>query len=267
LLTDQSLVTGKTRVLGVPISLVDLPRAAAQIISWGRSKRTAHFVFLRDTPSVALVAEEPHLLALHERASLVVADGMPLLWTCRLYGHRRDIGRVAGADLVDSVCKLSLKTGQSHYLYGGKPNVAEKMAETLLKRYPRLKIAGICTPPFLDIGPDFELSGSSLKDVEAIRESGADFIWVGISTPKQEYWIAKAAHVIRRGVFLGVGAAFDFHSGNIQRAPDWMRNNGLEWLYRFYKEPRRLWRRYLILAPLFVFRAAVEFARTLKEAR
>jgi N-acetylglucosaminyldiphosphoundecaprenol N-acetyl-beta-D-mannosaminyltransferase len=254
-------------VLGVPISLIDLPGAASQISKWALAKQKAHLVFVRDTPSVALVAGEPLLLELHEEASLVVADGTPLVWVCRINGHGKDIGRVPGADLVDSVCQLSLSTRQSHYFYGGRPQVAKTMAELLLKRYRGLKIAGICTPPVLNIGPDFELSGPNLEDVEKIRASGADFVWVGISTPKQEYWIAKAAQLVGQGVFLGVGAAFDFHSGNVKRAPRWMRNNGLEWLYRFYKEPRRLWRRYLILAPLFVFKAAAEVAdRSLRRA-
>jgi N-acetylglucosaminyldiphosphoundecaprenol N-acetyl-beta-D-mannosaminyltransferase len=97
--------------------------------------------------------------------------------------------------------------------------------------------------------------------VESIRESGADFIWVGISSPKQEYWMAKAAPMVGRGIFIGVGAAFDFHSGAVQRAPGWMRNNGLEWLHRLCSEPRRLWRRYLVLAPLFVFKIALELSR------
>jgi N-acetylglucosaminyldiphosphoundecaprenol N-acetyl-beta-D-mannosaminyltransferase len=110
----------------------------------------------------------------------------------------------------------------------------------------------------LQIASDFRLSGASLAEAESIRASGADFVWVGISSPKQEYWMAEAAPVLGRGVLIGVGAAFDFHSGAIKRAPKWMRNNGLEWLHRLCSEPRRLWRRYLVLAPYFVFKVLVD---------
>jgi N-acetylglucosaminyldiphosphoundecaprenol N-acetyl-beta-D-mannosaminyltransferase len=251
----------RTRVLDVPISLIDLPGATQQISEWARDKTTARTVFVRDSPSVVLVSEQKELLLLHEQASLVVADGAPLFWICRKYSGAGEIGRVPGADLVDSVCRQSLLTGQSHFFYGGKPTVAQTMANLLSEKYPGLKVAGTCCPPMLDIGPDFNLHGSNLEDVQCIRESGADFIWVGISTPKQEYWISKAAPEIGHGVFIGVGAAFDFHSGNVQRAPAWMRNNGLEWLHRLVSEPRRLWRRYLVLAPRFAFRALLELSR------
>ncbi|WP_342733640.1 WecB/TagA/CpsF family glycosyltransferase [Bradyrhizobium sp. B117] len=252
---------GQTRILGVPISLTDLSRASRQISGWARAKTRSYAVFVRDTPSVALVAGEPHLLALHEKASLVVADGLPLVWTCRIYGRAKDINRVPGADLVDEMCKLSLVTGQSHYFYGGRPQVAQRMAEKLSERYPGLKIAGICCPPMLNVDANFRFEGPSLRDLEAIRDSGADFVWVGISTPKQEYWIGKATELVPQGVFLGVGAAFDFHAGSIPRAPNWMKNNGLEWFYRLCKEPRRLWRRYLVLAPIFVIKSTAEFTR------
>ena len=148
---------------------------------------------------------------------------------------------------MDAVCKASLLTGQSHFFYGGKPGVAQTMTEVLSVRYPGLRVAGMCSPPWLNIGPDFRLLGACREDLEAIRASNADIIWVGISSPKQEYWIAKAARAVDRGVFIGVGAAFDFHSGNVRRAPLWMRNNGLEWFHRLINEPRRLWRRYRYL--------------------
>ncbi|WP_354125563.1 WecB/TagA/CpsF family glycosyltransferase [Bradyrhizobium sp. LB8.2] len=202
--------------------------------------------------------KQTELFDLHRDADLIVADGTPLVWVAQVKGFRDSIGRVPGADLVDAVCRLSLSTGQSHFFYGGKPGVAQRMAETLSQRYPGLRVAGIYSPPMLNIGPDFDVLELCREDMEVIRASNAGIVWVGISSPKQEYWIAKAAHAVGRGVFIGVGAAFDFHSGDIQRAPAWMRNNGLEWLYRLIREPRRLWRRYLILAPMFVLRVTAE---------
>lgn len=248
----------RMRVLGVPISLVNLNRAVEHISGWAAAKSGAHTVFLREVASLMLAIEQPSLLELHEKASLVLADGTPLLWIGRLSGHGKELGRIAGADLVDAVCHHSLTTGQTHYFYGGKPGVAQTMADSLSRKYPGLKVAGVWCPPMLQIASDFRLSGASLAEAESIRASGADFVWVGISSPKQEYWMAEAAPVLGRGVLIGVGAAFDFHSGAIKRAPKWMRNNGLEWLHRLCSEPRRLWRRYLVLAPYFVFKVLVD---------
>jgi N-acetylglucosaminyldiphosphoundecaprenol N-acetyl-beta-D-mannosaminyltransferase len=254
----------QTSVLGVPVSLIDLPRATAQISQWAAGKMRPHFVFVREVASLMLAREEPRLLELHKQASLIVPDGMPLVWISRLKGFGTEVGRVAGADLVKSVCELSMATGQSHYFYGGKPGVAQRMADNLAKAFPGLKIAGVRSPPMLDIGPDFSFAGSSMADVEAIRDSGADFVWVGVSSPKQEYWMAKAAPLIGSGVFVGVGAAFDFHAGTVQRAPAWMQRNGLEWLHRLCSEPQRLWRRYLVLAPRFVVGCMFELFRESK---
>ncbi|MGY4458013.1 WecB/TagA/CpsF family glycosyltransferase [Bradyrhizobium sp. LB13.1] len=220
--------------------------------------RKAYSVFVRDVPSLMLALRQPELCNLHQTADLVVADGAPLVWVAKMKGHGDEIGRVPGADLVDEVCKFSLSSGQSHFFYGGKPGVAQRMADILTRRYPGLRVAGIITPPMLDIGPNFDLLKSCREDIDEIRVSNADVIWVGISSPKQEYWIAKATAIIDRGVLIGVGAAFDFHSGAVKRAPAWMRNHGLEWLHRLMSDPRRLWRRYLVLAPMFVVKAIGE---------
>lgn len=239
-------------VLGVPVSLVNLQRSVALVGAWAR-KGPARTVFVREVPSLMLAVDTPALRDLHAHADLVVPDGTPLVWVGRLQGHGAEIGRVAGADLMDAVCAASLITGQSHFFFGGKPGVAEEAARRLSERHPGLKLAGCFSPPMRYIGPDFELDAEARAEIDRIAASGADFIWVGISSPKQEYWMMQAAPIVGRGVFFGVGAAFDFHSGAVQRAPGWMRNNGLEWLHRLLSEPRRLWRRYLILAPRFVW--------------
>lgn len=248
----------RTNVLGIPVSLVNLVQATKQISAWALDGRKAYSVFVRDVPSLMLALRHSELCDLHHTADLVVADGMPLVWVAQMKGHGDEIGRVPGADLVEEVCKLSLSSGQSHFFYGGKPGVAQTMADNLTRRYPGLRVAGISSPPMLDIGPDFDLLKACRADIEEIRASNPDVVWVGISSPKQEYWIAKAAATIDRGVFIGVGAAFDFHSGAVKRAPAWMRNNGLEWLHRLMSDPRRLWRRYLVLAPMFVVKVLGE---------
>lgn len=238
-------------VLGVPISVVNLPHTVAAVTQWARGDEP-RIIFVREVASLMLAVENRKLRDLHDHASLVVPDGTPLVWIGRLRGIGHEMGRVPGTDLVDAVCKASLETGQGHYFYGGKPGVAEEMARRLGAKYRGLRVAGTCSPPIRDIGPEFQFSEKGLAELEAIRQSGANFVWIGMSSPKQEYWMMKAAPLVGRGVFFGVGAAFDFHSGAVARAPCWMRDNGLEWLHRLLSEPRRLWRRYLLLAPKFL---------------
>lgn len=252
----------QTFILGVPISLVDLPRATESAIYWaeGSSPRT---VFVREVASLMLALEQPALMELHQHADLIVPDGTPLVWIARAKGFGREIGRVPGADLLDCVCQASLKTGQSHFFYGGKPGVAERMAENLQAKYPGLKVAGTLSPPMRDVGPDLEITGDVAQEIALIKEANPSFIWIGISSPKQEYWMTKAAPVVGHGVFFGIGAAFDFHAGTVKRAPKWMRDNGLEWLHRLASEPKRLWRRYLILGPKFAALAIGETLNTL----
>ncbi|WP_425414091.1 WecB/TagA/CpsF family glycosyltransferase [Pleomorphomonas oryzae] len=201
-----------------------------------------------------LAASDPTLLQIHEKALLVVPDGMPLVWIGRLMGYGKAIGRVTGADLVDALCSHSLYTGQSHYFYGGKPGVAAEMARRLVEKFPGLKIAGVFSPPMRALGRGQATSDEIYSEIENIRISRPDFVWVGISSPKQEIWMDLATPLLGNGVCIGVGAAFDFQSGSVARAPKWMRDNGLEWLHRLSSEPKRLWKRYLLLAPLFIIR-------------
>ncbi|KAA5603674.1 WecB/TagA/CpsF family glycosyltransferase [Blastochloris sulfoviridis] len=255
--TREAVDRGTLRVLGVPVSLVDMAGAVDTVTGWGRSG-PAKTVFVRDVHGLMLALQNPALLALHERASLVVPDGMPLTWVGRLRGFGSRIGRVPGADLMAEVCRASAGTGLRHFFFGGKPGVAETLVERLTQTYPGLQIAGTFSPPMRSIEADAPLSPEEAREIEIIRQAAPDIIWVGLSTPKQEYWMMKAAPHLPHGVLLGVGAAFDFHSGLVRRAPPWMRDNGLEWLHRLASEPRRLWRRYLVLAPLFVVKVIEE---------
>jgi N-acetylglucosaminyldiphosphoundecaprenol N-acetyl-beta-D-mannosaminyltransferase len=134
-----------------------------------------------------------------------------------------------------------------HYFYGGKPGVAKKMASVLAARYPGLQIVGTLSPPFgaVSVGEDDAI----IKGIIAVKP---DIVWVGLSTPNQEYWMRDHVARIPRATLIGVGAAFDFHAGEIKRAPKWMQRSGMEWMHRLARDPRRLWRRYLVLAPLFV---------------
>jgi len=249
-----------TRILGVPVSLINMQSAVATITGWAKAG-AANYVCIRDVHGIMQAQTDAELLAIHDRAGLVTPDGMPLVWIGRLR-EGKSIGRVCGADLVDALCAISVAQGLKHYFYGGKRGVAEEMAAALSVRYPGLRTVGTLSPPF----------GTMSKEeddaiVQNISVAAPHIVWVGLSTPKQEYWMRDHVGRIHGATLIGVGAAFDFHTGKIKRAPKWMRSAGLEWLHRFCSEPRRLWRRYLVMAPIFVLKFLVSEIRMRGEKR
>lgn len=235
-----------TRVLGVPVNTINMVQAIEAILSW-ISVGTPHYICVRDVHGVMRAQEDPALLEIHDHAGMVTPDGMPLVWLSKLRGYKT-ASRVCGADLVGALCAASPAAGVRHYFYGGKPGVAERMAAALKRIVPELEVAGTGTPPFGIM--------SASEDEAAIAEINVTHphvVWVGLSTPKQEYWMRDHVGRIPGATLIGVGAAFDFYAGDVQRAPEWMHHRGLEWLHRLFSEPRRLWRRYLVMAPKFVF--------------
>lgn len=234
-----------TRVLGVPVSTINMPQAIETILSWIATKQ-AHYICVRDVHGIMRAQEDAALLEIHNEAGMITPDGMPLVWLARWRGHG-NVDRVCGSDLVAELCAASVELGIGHYFYGGKPGVAERMAAALQRRYPGLAVVGTSTPPF---GPMSEAEDTAATETIAAAQPGV--VWVGLSTPKQEYWMRDHVARIPGATLVGVGAAFDFYAGDVKRAPDWMHRSGLEWLHRLSSEPRRLWRRYLVLAPKFV---------------
>jgi N-acetylglucosaminyldiphosphoundecaprenol N-acetyl-beta-D-mannosaminyltransferase len=231
-------------VLGIPVVATSLETVAATVHRWAADS-SGRMIFARDTPSAVLAAEDAAFHALHHQAAMVLPDGMPLVWVGRSRGFPAE--RVCGPDLMDRMMQETARTGLRHFLLGGKSGIAERLKGRFEQRYPGVAIAGIRTPPFGEID-ETEIAAT----VEDIERSGADVVWVGISSPRQEWLMSR---LIDRSscTFIGVGAAFDFHAGAVRRAPRWMQRIGLEWLHRLKSEPRRLWRRYLVLAPRFVW--------------
>jgi N-acetylglucosaminyldiphosphoundecaprenol N-acetyl-beta-D-mannosaminyltransferase len=190
---------------------------------------------------IAESRQNDHYRLILNTADMAVPDGMPLVWLARLQGFALR-KRVCGAELMESFCQA---TGPAyrHFFFGGTPGVAETLAQALHEKH-RIVIAGTYTPPFR------ALTDAEEEDLQScVDEASPDVIWVGLSSPKQDNWMYEHRHKLRVPVMLGVGAAFDMNSGKTRRAPEWMRNNGLEWLFRLGSEPRRLWRRYLITIP------------------
>lgn len=240
-----------TRILGVPVSLVGLEAAVNVILGW-TDQSQSQYVCVRDVHGVMRAQENPELMALHEGAGLVTPDGMPLVWLARHRGHTQ-VTQACGSDLVIELCRASVDRGIRHYFYGGKPGVAERLAAVLVARFPGLQVAGVYCPPFRLLTPEEDTAITT-----AIAETRPHIVWVGLSTPMQEFWMRDHVGRIPGATLMGVGAAFDFHTGDVKRAPRWMRRRGLEWLHRLWSEPRRLWRRYLLLAPQFISQAVRE---------
>jgi N-acetylglucosaminyldiphosphoundecaprenol N-acetyl-beta-D-mannosaminyltransferase len=180
-------------------------------------------------------------------ATLAVPDGQPLVWALRLLGHARAT-RVYGPDLMERYCAHAATTGTPIYLYGGRSEQAlALLTERLRERFPELRIAGGFSPPFRALTSEEQESV-----VARIDSSGAQVVWVGTGQPKQERWMSEMRPRLQAPLLVGVGAAFDFHAGIVSQAPSWMQRNGLEWVYRLSREPRRLWRRYASQNPRFV---------------
>lgn len=243
----------------MPVSVVNMRTALRTTLGWGKAG-SSKIVVVRDVHGVMRAIEDRALMRAHKTASLVVPDGMPLTWIGRLRGYGKKIGRTPGTDLMEAVCRHSANAQLTHYFFGGRPGVAQKMVGRLCARYPSLRVAGIYSPPIRGIEGDRPFDEVELHEIGNIAAANPDFIWVGLSSPKQEYWMMKAAPMLPHGVFFGVGAAFDFQSGDVNRAPKIIQNLGLEWLHRLLSEPRRLWKRYLILAPRFFIKVVFEQA-------
>ncbi len=237
---------GRFDVLGVPVSAIDMAEAVSTIDGWIRA-RTPHYVCVTGVHGVMESQRDEDLRGIHERAGMVTPDGMPLVWLAHLDGWRH-VERVYGPDLMLACCERSRATGARHYFFGGAEGIADRLAARLAARFPGLAVAGTFCPPFRPLTPD-----EDERLVDTINAANADIVWVGLSTPKQERWMAAHVGRLQAPVLIGVGAAFDFHAGVKRQAPRWMQQRGLEWCFRLASEPRRLWRRYLINNPAFVW--------------
>lgn len=242
------------RILGVNVSAITMADALRTVEDW-ISRRAQHFVCITGVHGVIESQSDPALMAIHERAGLVTPDGMPLVWMARKLGHPRT-ERVYGPDLMLALTALSAEKGYRQYYFGGAPGLADRLRDRLIQRFPKLAVAGTFSPPFRPVPADEDEAM-----VRMINEARPDIVWVGLSTPKQEYWMASHVGRIEAPVMIGVGAAFDFLAGTKRQAPLWMQRNGLEWLFRLLSEPRRLWRRYGKIVPQFMVGASLQLLR------
>jgi N-acetylglucosaminyldiphosphoundecaprenol N-acetyl-beta-D-mannosaminyltransferase len=197
---------------------------------------------------------DPAFRAILNQSFLCLPDGMPTVWVGHLQGHR-SMRRVYGPDFMMEFCRHSVARDYRHFLYGGKQGVARELATTLRRRFAGLQIVGTYTPPFQPLSAD-----EDREITEMFKACKPDVIWIGLSTPKQERFMAQYLGRLDAKLMIGVGAAFDVHTDHLKDASAWVKAAGLQWLHRFLQEPRRLWRRYLLNNPRFLFNIALQFA-------
>lgn len=234
-------------VLGVPIddlNLVQTLERLDEFIQIGRATGKNHQVATVNLDFLAKAKSDPELRHLLQEADMSIADGMPIVWAARALGVSFE-ERVAGSDLIPLLAERAAQKDYSIYLLGAGTGIAQKAADVLQEKHPNLRIVGVHSPPYSSV---LEMDSAILADIRAAKP---DILLVAFGNPKQEKWIGMHRHALGVPVMVGVGATLDFIAGYRDRAPHWMRGVGLEWLYRLLKEPRRLWRRYVV--DLFVF--------------
>ena len=245
--------TSRINVLGVGISEINLTNAVSFLVATAQENRKG-YVCVTGVHGVIESQKDDHLRSIHNESLLTVPDGMPLVWAGRQQGFK-NIGRVYGPDLMLKLCAATAQpnTPFKHFLFGATPDILEKLNKHLVSQFPHLQIVGQFAPPFRALNTKEEQQLTTM-----VNKAKPHFFWVGLSTPKQEKFMAKYIHSLNTPVMIGVGAAFDIHAQLKKDAPTWIKNSGLQWLYRLCQEPKRLWRRYFYIVPLYLSLSALQ---------
>ncbi|MBI1356926.1 MAG: WecB/TagA/CpsF family glycosyltransferase [Acidobacteria bacterium] len=253
----------KQNVLGVGISATSYEEATAVCGSWVEQRRAAvkqglevpgRYVAVTSVHGIVNAVSQPDIQAILNGADMATPDGMPVVWALRSFGHKAQ-QRVYGPTLMLHVCAQAARFGHRIFLYGGRTETLPVLVQNLKARFPGIQIVDSYSPPFRPLTPE-----EDADCIRRIREADADIVFVGISTPKQERWMADHKAKLPGVVMFGVGAAFDFHAGRVEQAPGWMQRSGLEWFFRLTREPKRLWRRYVLETPRFLPLWAMQWA-------
>ena len=253
-LTETMREPGSYGVLGIPVAAVQIPGVIVRMEEWIARRDVCRFIAVTDMHSVMEAQHDTDFKRMLTGADLVVPDGFPLVWMGQREGFalRR---RVYGPELMATFCEQTARKRYRHYFYGGAPGVAEDLAARFSARFPGLRVAGTCCPPFRPLSAE-----EDHEQVADIERSRADIVWVGLGAPKQKRWMFEHRKRLSVPVLIGVGAAFDFHTGRVPLAPVWIREHGFEWLFRLSVEPRRLWHRYLVHGSEFAVLVALELS-------
>jgi N-acetylglucosaminyldiphosphoundecaprenol N-acetyl-beta-D-mannosaminyltransferase len=252
------LHTNTFPLLDIPIGAITMEDAIEQVNFWVTEGRSGHIVTFANVHMLVESKRDPAVHEILRNTDLNCPDGAPLAWIGRKHYDGR-VTQVAGPDFMPLFCSQALGRGYRHYLYGGAPGIVEMASRNLAARYPGIQIVGMYTPPFRQL-----LEEEDNNVCKEINASGADLVWVCLGCPKQEKWMYAHRDLLNAKVLLGVGQAIDIIAGKRDRAPSLFRRAGLEWFYRLWCEPSRLWRRYLITNILFVIWTAKDaLSRTL----
>lgn len=236
----------KAPILGVQTDAQRFDEAVTKLENWA-SDSTGRYISTCPVYTLMMCREKPDVMQAVNGADMVTADGMPIVWVQRRRGNAQ-AERVYGPDVMEALLARTANTPIQHYFWGGLPGVADTLVQRMKSQHPTLKVAGVYSPPVSPVGnqPDPEV-------VKRLNESGANVVWVGLGSPKQDLWMKLYRPVLKAPLLIGVGAAFDMLAGVKSQAPKWMQRSGLEWVFRLAQEPRRLGRRYLVYNPLFVW--------------
>ena len=250
------------RVLGTKVHMVEIPEVVARMEHWiENDHETCHHVVNSGMHGVMEAHRDAKLRGIFESVDLFAPDGILMVLVARLRGFKLK-KKNTGPDILWEFARSANEHGYSSYFYGDEEPVLQRLEERLKGVFPGLKIVGLRSPPFRQLTPEEDAA-----DVEAINQAAPDVLWVGLGMPKQERWISEHRAHLRVTVAVGAGAAFKFVSGDVGRAPSWLRNMGFEWLWRLLSEPKRVWRRVLIDAPQFIGLVALEISGVRKSDR
>jgi N-acetylglucosaminyldiphosphoundecaprenol N-acetyl-beta-D-mannosaminyltransferase len=233
-------------VLGVDVDAIDMEGALKRVTA-SLNSSSKSYVCVAGVHGVMEAQRNPQLLDVYAGSEMTIPDGMPLAWVGRMQGNRA-MQRVTGPDLMLEVFRRKEFAHVTHFFYGGREGIAEELRDKLTAQVPWVKILGTYTPPYRELS-DLEAAGF----IETISTLKPDIIWIGISCPKQELFMARYLPELETKLMFGVGAAFDYHTGHIRDCADWIKRAGLQWLHRLLQDPRRLWKRYLRNNSAFVW--------------
>lgn len=243
---DPEFSSDHADVLGVKVSVVNMNLAVSLTHQWIAAGLPG-YICVTGVHGVMEAQRDPEFLHILNRAAINLPDGMPMTWVGRLQGFQ-NMDRVFGPDFMAAICRLSVERGYRNFLCGGKPGTAELLSEALQKKFPGLKIVGTFTPPFRSLRKEEEE-----ELVVQVLQSKPHIVWVGLSTPKQERFMTQFVSRFQAPLLIGVGAAFDYHTGGIRDCSTWIKRAGLQWLHRLIQDPKRLWKRYLLNNPAFIW--------------
>lgn len=256
----------KQFVVSARISKTSYAEVVELCRQWAAERHTqpnalAHYICVTSVHGLILAKDDAAFAEILNSADIATPDGMPVVWALRSFGSRNQ-QRVYGPTLMLQLCQSAVLHGHGIYLYGGRPEVLPRLEQALHEQFPALRVVGRYSPPFRPLTADEEQQVQ-----QDIRQTGADLLFVGISTPKQERWMFDHRRSFPGLTMIGVGAAFDFHAGCTPQAPGWMQRLGLEWFFRLSTEPKRLWRRYLLVTPRFLPLWLGQKLKTVRESR